>query len=237
MEDIRAYLTETAQPYGIEISPEQAEQFQLYAALLAEWNEKINLTAITEPKEIAVKHFLDSLLLLPEISAQKGASFIDVGTGAGFPGVALLILRPDLRLTLLDSLQKRLLFLEDLLKKLGLDAELLHARAEEAARKKEYRQKFDFAAARAVASLPTLCEYCLPFLKQGGVFAAMKGPAGPEELKNAEHAVQVLGCSVRGEKRYTLPGGDERTLILISRTGPLLPSYPRQSAKITKAPL
>ena len=237
MEDIRAFLTETAKPYGIELSPEQSAQFQLYAELLTEWNEKINLTAIKQPKEIVVKHFLDSLLLLPELSMPKGASFIDVGTGAGFPGVALLILRPDLRVTLLDSLQKRLLFLEDLLKKLNLNAELLHARAEEAGRKKEYRQKFDFASARAVAPLPILCEYCLPFLKNGGVFAAMKGPAGPEERKSSEHAVQELGCAFRGEKCYALPGGDERTLILISRVAPLLPVYPRQSAKITKAPL
>ena len=237
MQDIKEFLTESAASCGIAVTSEQADQFQLYAELLTEWNEKINLTAITEPHEVALKHFLDSMLILKELNPVKGASLIDVGTGAGFPGVVLKIMRPDLRLTLLDSLNKRLIFLSDLLEKLNLQAELVHARAEEAGRTKEHRLHYDFATARAVAQLNTLCEYCLPFVKQGGVFAAMKGPGGAVELEAAKKAVQVLGCKVQSCNSYELPGGDARTLILIQRTGVLPVAYPRQSAKITKAPI
>lgn len=237
MQNIRQFLVEQAAICEMAITPEQAEKFQAYAELLVEWNEKINLTAITEPKEIAVKHFLDSILVLKEMKVSQKASLIDVGTGAGLPGVALAILRPDLKLTLLDSLNKRLIFLSDLLEKLGLHAELVHARAEEAGRKKEYRGKFDVATARAVATLPVLCEYCLPFLKVGGVFAAMKGPNGPEEMKSAKKAISLLGCDAVQCRSYELPEGDARTLIQIRRTGSLPAAYPRQAAKIAKAPL
>lgn len=237
MEDIRGLLVSSAAEYGITVSPEQAEQFQTYLELLTEWNEKMNLTAIREPKEVAEKHFLDSLLLLKYVDFPRGAGLIDVGTGAGFPGVPLLILRPDLRLTLLDGLNKRLLFLEALLRELSLGAELVHARAEEAGRKAEYRTKFDFSAARAVAQLPVLCEYCLPLLKQGGVFAAMKGPKIEAELQSAQKAVKLLGCETLAAHEYALPEGDGRSLVLIRRTGPLPGAYPRHGAKIAKRPL
>lgn len=237
MENIGRYLAEQAETCKIAVSPEQAGQFQTYAELLVEWNRKMNLTAITEPKEIAVKHFLDSILLLKAVEIPRGSSLIDVGTGAGFPGVALAILRPDIRLTLLDSLRKRLVFLKDLLEHLNLTAELLHSRAEEAGRKKEYRGKFDFASARAVARLPVLCEYCLPFLKSGGVFAAMKGPGGEGELKDAQKAIALLGCKTEECRSYRLPGGDARTLITIRRVASLPAIYPRQSAKIARDPL
>lgn len=237
MEDLRERLISAASGYGVRISPEQAERFGVYLRFLLEWNEKMNLTAIREPEEIVEKHFLDSILLLKFLAVPAGARLIDVGTGAGFPGVPVLILRPDLRLTLMDGLNKRLVFLEALLKELSLGAELVHARAEEAGRRQEYRMRFDFAAARAVARLPVLCEYCLPFLKPGGVFAAMKGPRARTEAESAEKAVKLLGCETAALREYALPRGDGRSLVLIRRTGPLPDAYPRHGAKIAKSPL
>ncbi len=226
-----------AEKAGLPLSPRQKEQFRIYAELLAEWNRKMNLTAIRTPEGIAEKHFLDSALILKFYSPPKGASVVDVGTGAGFPGVPLKILRPDLRLTLLDSLNKRLVFLSALLEALGLPAQTVHARAEEAARRKEHRMRYDFVTARAVAAMPVLCEYCLPFLAPGGVFAAMKGPDAAAELSRARRAIGLLGCSVLGAKTYSLPSGDGRSLFLIRRTGPLPAAYPRHGSKIARSPL
>lgn len=237
MEDIRVFLTRNAEAYGISVLPEQAEQFQRYLELLTEWNEKMNLTAITEPMEVAAKHFLDSLLLLNYLEFPAGSRLIDVGTGAGFPGVPLKIMRPGLDLTLLDGLNKRLVFLQALLSGLELSAETVHARAEEAGRQPKYRQKFDFATARAVAPLNLLCEYCLPFLKMGGIFAAMKGPQPREEIAAAKNAVSLLGCELEAAHEFALPGGDSRSLILIRRTKPLSEIYPRHGSKIAKQPL
>lgn len=237
MSDAASLFREYARGYGIEVTREQEEQFRVYAGLLTEWNEKMNLTAITDPEGIAAKHFLDSALLLKAFSPAQGESVLDVGTGAGFPGVPLKILRPDLRLTLLDSLNKRLVFLEALLKGLGLCAELVHARAEEAARQPKYREKFGFAAARAVAAMPVLCEYCLPFLKLDGVFAAMKGRVSPGEDGGARKAAAVLACRVAEVKEYALPAGDARSVYLFRRTGPIPALYPRHGSKIAKQPL
>lgn len=237
MEDIRAFLTTGAESRGVKVLPEQANAFQRYLELLTEWNEKMNLTAITEPKEVAVKHFLDSLLLLNYLELPKGAKLIDVGTGAGFPGIPLKIMRPALNLTLLDGLNKRLVFLQEVLSALNLSAETVHARAEEGGRQPKYRQKFDFATARAVAPLNLLCEYCLPFLKMGGTFAAMKGPQAAEEIAAAKSAVSLLGCEFSAVHKFTLPGGDGRSLILVKRTGPLPDLYPRHGSKIAKKPL
>lgn len=226
-----------AENYGIPLSAAQIAAFDRYAGLLTEWNEKVNLTAVTDPEGIAQKHFLDSLLLLKYTEIPERARVIDIGTGAGFPGVPLLILRPDLRMTLLDGLNKRLVFLEELLKELGLSAELIHARAEEAARQAAYRQQFDFAAARAVAAMPALCEYCLPFLKLGGVFAAMKGPDAAAELASSKRAVALLGCEPLRPVSYSLPAGDGRSLLLFRRVKPLSDAYPRHGSKIAKSPL
>jgi 16S rRNA (guanine(527)-N(7))-methyltransferase GidB len=237
MEDIREYLEKAARDCGVEIGAAAAGQFQTYLELLTEWNEKINLTAITEPREVAVKHFLDSVLILKYREIPDGASLIDVGTGAGFPGLPLKIMRPGMCLTLLDGLNKRLVFLQDVLQKLGQEAELVHARAEEAGRQPQYRAAFDFAAARAVAPLNLLCEYCLPFLKIGGTFVAMKGPNIAEELDGAKDAIRLLGCELRGVEEFTLPGGDGRSLVLITRTKPLDTLYPRHGSKIAKKPL
>lgn len=237
MEQIREYLVQTAEKYGITVDETAAGRFQTYMELLLEWNEKINLTAIREPKEIVVKHFLDSILLMKYLDFPEGASLIDVGTGAGFPGLPLKIMRPGLRLTLLDGLNKRLVFLQEVLQRLDLSAEIVHARAEEGGRMPAYRQKYDFVTARAVAPLNVLGEYCLPFLKMGGTFAAMKGPQPQEECKNAENAVSLLGCTLSDVREFTLPGGDGRSLILIRRVKPLSDLYPRHGSKISKKPL
>lgn len=237
MKDIREALVSSAAEYGIPVSPRQAEQFQTYLELLTEWNRKINLTALKEPEEIEEKHFLDSILILKFVKIPPEAKLIDIGTGAGFPGVPLKILRPDLHLTLLDGLKKRLNFLKKLLSALSLEAEVVHLRAEEGGRMPEYRETFDFAAARAVARLPALCEYCLPFVKNGGVFAAMKGPDIQDELESARRAIHLLGGKVDGVKQYALPDGAGRSLVFIRRVEPLLRKYPRHGAKILKSPL
>lgn len=225
------------------VTPSLAERLDIYARLLVEWNEKMNLTAITDPTGIAVKHFADSLTAAAYLPA--GAfSLVDVGTGAGFPGVPLALLRPDCRLTLLDSLQKRLTFLDAVCRELGLTATLVHARAEESGRDAALREQFDVATARAVASLPTLCEYCLPLVKVGGRFIAMKGPDAVREQEEAAHAIAVLGGAVTAADTVTLPAvpvdGVEpmrRHLLCIDKRSHTPPSYPRPSAKIAKQPL
>lgn len=226
---------------GLPLVETQINQLDRYAALLKEWNEKMNLTAITDDEGICVKHFLDCALALRCVESAganlAGGRVIDVGTGAGFPGVVWKILRPDMELTLLDSLQKRLTFLNAVCEELGLQAELVHLRAEEGGRDARYRLQFDAAAARAVAGLNVLCEYCLPFVKKGGVFAAMKGPQLKEELPQAEGAIRKLGGTVRGVPQYDLPGEGERAVALIARTGELKPLYPRHGGKIRKEPL
>lgn len=236
-------LIATAQGCGIALERETAEKLDIYARLLVEWNERMNLTAITAPEEIAVKHFADSLTagaLLPA-AGDAPLTLIDVGTGAGFPGVPLALWRRDIRLTLLDSLNKRLVFLETLCRELALPVTLVHARAEEAGRRKEMRERFDVATARAVAALPTLCEYCLPLVKPGGRFIAMKGPSGGEELTAAANALSRLGGAPGELRELQLPSAGEpdarRTLIAIDKVAPTPAAYPRPSAKIAKQPL
>lgn len=233
-------LTKCAAAYGVEVTPSLAERLDIYARLLAEWNEKMNLTAITDPTGIVVKHFTDSLLAAPLLPT--GAfSLIDVGTGAGFPGVPLALLREDCTLTLLDSLNKRLVFLEAVCRELGLAATLIHARAEEGGRRPDLREQYDVATARAVAALPTLCEYCLPFVRVGGRFLALKGPDADREQEAAARAVALLGGKVSDKATFTLEAEGvepmERQLIRIDKTRPTPPSYPRPSAKIAKRPL
>lgn len=230
--------------YGIPLSREAAARLDTYASLLVEWNQKMNLTAITDPEGMVLKHFTDSLTALPLLPETKGVSLIDVGTGAGFPGVPLAIARPDIRLTLLDSLNKRLVFLKELCAAVDVPVTLVHARAEEGARKPEWREQFDVATARAVAALPTLCEYCLPFVRTGGRFIAMKGPDGEAELKAAGKAMALLGGKPQRVEHIHLPKNPEpgeetmdRCLIVIQKTGVTPSQYPRPSAKIAKAPL
>ena len=233
-------LTDCAAAYGVEITPTLAERLDIYARLLVEWNEKMNLTAITDPTGIVVKHFTDSLLAAPLLPTGS-FSLIDVGTGAGFPGMPLALLREDCRLTLLDSLNKRLVFLEAVCRELGLPATLIHARAEEGGRRPDLREQFDVSTARAVAALPTLCEYCLPFVKVGGCFIALKGPDADREQEAAARAVSLLGGKVAHKTTVTLQADTiepmERQLIRIDKTRPTSSAYPRPSAKIAKRPL
>ncbi len=239
MLDIRR-LCEVTAAVGAPLTVAQAFKLDKYAALLVEWNEKMNLTAITAPDEMLVKHFADSLTAAPYLPT--GAfSLIDVGTGAGFPGVPLGILRPDCRLTLLDSLNKRLIFLEALCGAVGVDATRVHARAEEGGQKQELREQFDVATARAVAALPVLCEYCLPFVKVGGVFLALKGPDADNEVAAADNALKKLGGRVREVIALTLPdpagGVLERRLVVVEKVSPTPALFPRPSAKMAKQPL
>ncbi|MBQ7054823.1 MAG: 16S rRNA (guanine(527)-N(7))-methyltransferase RsmG, partial [Oscillospiraceae bacterium] len=205
-------LIKTCADFSVEIDSEAAERFDLFAQLLIEKNKVLNLTAITEPDEVVIKHFADSLTALSMIDIPQGATVIDVGTGGGFPGIPLLIARPDIKLTMLDSTRKKLDFVGFAVEELGLSANILHARAEEAGQG-ELRESFDFAVSRAVAALNVLCEYCLPFVKQNGIFCAMKGSKGEEELAQAKSAISTLGGKVTDSKVLTLADGADRTLI------------------------
>ena len=223
--------------FGAEITPEKAEKLNLYGNLLLEWNEKINLTAITDPEEVVIKHFLDCILFLKHIEIPQNAKVIDVGTGAGFPGVVLKIMREDIHLTLLDGLNKRIVFLNDVLEKLNLSAKTIHARAEEAGKKAAFREQYDIATARAVARLNVLAEYCLPFVKVGGSFVAMKGPSAESEVADAAKALTLLGGENARLVSEKLPTNDERSFIIAKKISQTAPKYPRISAKISKQPL
>ena len=212
---------------------EQAlERFELYQRLLLEWNEKMNLTAITDPVEVAQKHFADSLAALPYL--QPGTKVIDVGTGAGFPGVPLLILRPELQLTLADSLQKRLTFLDTLLQELGLRARLVHGRAEDLGQNRLYREQFDAALSRAVAGLPVLLELTTPFVKVGGAAIAYKGDAA-EELEKAKSAAFLLHVQLRQVELASDLG--KRCLIFADKKAPTPKAYPRKAGTPNRKPL
>lgn len=236
MGEIAATVLRLCQENGIEIDSAAPERLEKYAEMLIEKNKVMNLTAITEPQEIAIKHFYDSLIPLGQIDIPKGASVIDVGTGAGFPGMVLKIARPDINLTLLDSLNKRLVFLSEVCEELGLEANIIHGRAEETARG-ELRESFDFAFARAVAQLNVLCEYCLPYVKVGGKFIAMKGKKAAEELREATKAISVLGGSLDAFLEDNLPDGAERGTVIIKKISQMPPKYPRAGGKIAKSPI
>ena len=178
---------------NIPINEKQKSDFEIYAKMLVEWNKKMNLTSITQENEIAIKHFIDSISVIKYLNLNKNASLIDIGTGAGFPGIPIKIMYPDMKLTLLDSLNKRLIFLNEVCNLINVKADIVHARAEELSQKDNYREKFDYAISRAVANLPSLCEYCMPYVKKGGLFISMKGSDGEKELSLAKNAVSVLG--------------------------------------------
>ncbi|MBQ8057403.1 MAG: 16S rRNA (guanine(527)-N(7))-methyltransferase RsmG [Ruminococcus sp.] len=226
-------LLEQAKLSGIELNDEQVVKLTRYYELLIEWNEKMNLTALTEPVDVALKHFCDSILLLSYADIPKHSSLIDVGTGAGFPSVPIKIVRPDIKLCLLDSLNKRLTFLNEVVSELGLsDVKIVHARAEDGAKKAELREKFDFATSRAVAQLNVLSEYCLPYVRVGGAFLAMKGKYSEEEISNAKSAIKTLGGKTVKVDTYNLADTSERTIINIKKISPTDKRYPRTSAKI-----
>lgn len=222
---------------GIALPGDAAAQFDAYARLLLRWNDRINLTAITRPEDIVEKHFLDSLLLLKAVELPQSASLIDVGTGAGFPGVPVKIARPDISLTLLDSLQKRVGFLRELSDALGQDNACIHMRAEDAGRDARHRESYDCATARAVAALPMLCEYCLPLIRPGGLFVALKGADAQQEAELALQAAERLGGRVRGVESFMLPSGAARGIVVVEKLAPTPPQYPRAAKRIRLSPL
>lgn len=230
-------LLSGAAEYGVTLSDEAVERFDIYARLLVERNKVMNLTAITESDEIVKKHFVDSLSLLSVVDIPENAKVIDVGTGAGFPGIPLMIARPDLRMTLLDSTRKRLGFIEEVSRETSLEPELLHSRAEDAGKNENYRERYDLATARAVSNLRDLSEYCLPFVKKGGVFAPMKSAKADEEITQAKKAIHVLGGQI--EKKVSFDIGDvgSRTVIIIKKISQTPTKYPRPSAKMAKFPI
>ncbi len=233
----KSLLKEKAAEFGVELDEKALERFDIYARLLVDWNEKINLTAITEPDEIVIKHFVDSLTLFSAIDIPKGAKVIDVGTGAGFPGVAILIARPDLDITLMDSTNKKLNVIRDILENIGLEANVVHKRAEEAGQSKDFRECYDFATARAVSNLRDLSEFCLPFVKVGGTFISMKSAKADEEIEEGKKAISVLGGKIKEKKTFELDTAGERSIILIEKSSSTPAKYPRPSAKMAKNPI
>lgn len=224
---------------GLNLSEQQVEQFIKFYELLVEWNKVMNLTGITEYEEVISKHFLDSLLLVKAYDMKRADSIIDIGTGAGFPGIPLKIVFPEKKLVLLDSLGKRIKFLNQVVDNLDLQQiELIHARAEDYAKKEEYREQFDLAVSRAVANLASLSEYCIPFVKLGGAFVPYKSGSIEEELKQSEKAVSILGGKRMEYKELLLPDTDiTRTFIVIEKVKHTSKKYPRKAGLPTKEPL
>lgn len=219
------------------LNKNQEKMFYDYMRLLQEWNEKVNLTAITEDNDIILKHFVDSLSIQEFL--KDGDSIIDVGTGAGFPGIPVKIANDTLNVTLMDSLNKRVLFLDEVINKLKLkDIRAIHARAEELGRDKNYREKFDVVTSRAVANLSTLLEYMMPFAKVGGICICMKGPNIEEELKNAQYAISKLGGKLEKIENFMLAGSDnERNIIVVKKVKNISNKYPRKAGTPAKEPL
>ncbi len=234
---LKDLLKEKAEMFHVKLDEQALERFDIYGKLLVEWNEKINLTAITDPEGVTIKHFLDSLTIFSYVDIPEGAKVIDVGTGAGFPGLAMLIARPDLDITLMDSTKKRLMVIETVLEDIGLKANVVHSRAEEAGQNKEFREKYDFSTARAVTNLRDLSEYCLPFIKVGGSFIPMKSAKAREEIAEGKKAIHVLGGQIVKQDTFELFDCGDRTIINVKKISPTPAKYPRPSAKIAKNPI
>lgn len=220
---------------GIEITPEQSEKLEILMEFMLEYNKNVNLTRITERNEVIEKHYIDSILPLTLFDVPRGTKIVDIGTGAGFPSLPMKVYRPDLNFTLIDSLGKRVKYLDLACEKIGVTCETVHGRSEEVARNKKYREMFDFATARAVAALNVLCEYCLPYVKKGGYFIALKG--AEDETEAAAAAIEKLGGKLEKVIRYELPEGDKRCLIVIKKIKEISSVYPRNSGVIAKKPL
>lgn len=232
----RDLLEKYAEEISAPLDNNMLSQFQVYAGELIGTNKQYNLTAITDPDEVLIKHFIDSLMVLKYFDLDYGTKIIDIGSGAGFPTLPLMIAKNNkLKVTFVDSVGKKLRFIENALKSCGLDAELVCARAEALGQVEEYREKYDVATARAVASLNVLCEYCLPFVKVDGYFIALKG--ANDELAEAENAIKVLGGEVESNVSYKLPNGDARSIIIIKKISHTPTEYPRKSKKISTKPL
>lgn len=230
-------LIDKSHKINVAIDKKCAEKFYNYMSLLLEWNEKINLTAITDEREIILKHFIDSITINSYI--EKSKSVLDIGTGAGFPGIPLKILNDDKQFLLVDSLNKRIQFLNDVCDKLDLyNIECLHVRAEELAKNREYREMFDVTVSRAVAKLNVLLEYMLPFVNVGGTCICMKGPNVTDELKEAENAVNVLGGKIEKIKTFVLPDTDmERNIVIIKKIRNTPGKFPRKAGIPLKQPI
>lgn len=224
---------------GVTLNDTQLKQFDQYYELLVEWNKVMNLTAITEYEEVVVKHFVDSLSLVKAIDIEKVHTVIDIGTGAGFPGIPLKIAFPHLKITLLDSLNKRINFLNEVIDKLGLEEiSTIHGRAEDFARKLEYREQFDLCVSRAVANLSTLSEYCLPYVKVGGVFLPYKSGEIDQEVEEAATALKVLGGKMKKVEKFQLPDSDiSRSFIVIAKTKNTGKKFPRKAGLPSKEPI
>ncbi len=228
-------LKEGFNSLDIAVSATQLEQLDAYCAMLIEYNQKVNLTAITEPEQIAKKHFLDCAAcqyLIP-----GGAKCADIGTGAGFPGMVLAIVRPDIDITLFDSLNKRLIFLQELSTKLGVRTRCVHSRAEDGGQNPLYREKYDVALSRAVARMPLLCEYTLPFVKKGGCLLALKGPEVTTELDEAQKAIKLLGGAAPIVEQSNAFDGQAHNFVLIKKIKSTPPQYPRKAGVPARNPL
>ncbi len=239
MDGERKLLEEGALEIGVPVNQQQADMFIEYLKLINIWNQRINLTAITNEREIIIKHFLDSLTCAATGYVRNGDKAVDVGTGAGFPGIPLKIIFPGMELTLVDALKKRIIFLEEVISRLELeDVQPLHARAEDLGTQEGYREAYQVCFSRAVSHLPELCEFCLPFLKEGGFFLAQKGPGYREELKEAGKAIDILGGEIWDIKEYALPGTDIVHYVLVIKKIKATPSkYPRKAGKAKKKPI
>ncbi|MBQ6268093.1 MAG: 16S rRNA (guanine(527)-N(7))-methyltransferase RsmG [Clostridia bacterium] len=233
----KTQLQSEAAALGLQLSDAQLDQFDRLAQALVDRNRVMNLTAITEPSEIVTRHFADSLTVAAAVPLQEAAAVLDLGTGAGFPGLPLMILRPDLQMTLLDSTAKKLAYVAETADALGLRAQTLHQRAEIAGRDPAFRAQFDLVCSRAVAPLPVLCEYALPLLRIGGRLVAMKSVRAAEELAQAKDAIRLLGGAVAGVSSFTLADGSSRVLILIEKKSQTPAKYPRSGTQIAKKPL
>lgn len=231
-------LKNQSKPYGIEIDDLLSDKLNIYATFLREWNGKINLTAILDDEGIALKHFLDCLIVGKYADFQSGDKIIDVGTGAGFPGLVLAAAYPEIQVTLLDSTGKKLKVVADIAEKMGIkNVRIVHMRAEDAGKKPEFREQFDYATARAVAELRILSEYTLPFVKVGGSFLSLKGASAIDEIESAKASLKTLGGKIERVNEFSLPGGDKRAIINVKKISRIPPKYPRVSAQIAKKPL
>lgn len=217
----------------IEISDEKANKFLKLYEFLISYNENVNLTAITEFEDVVVKHFVDSVLPFYKLEIKDGSSFIDVGTGAGFPSLPLMIYNDSLKCTMLEALQKRCTYLEQACSLVDVNAEIVHGRAEDYAKQK--REFFDIATARAVAAMPVLCEYCLPYVRVGGCFIALKSVN--EDIRSAEKAVKTLGGEIEKVEDYNISNGDSRRLVVVRKISQTPTKYPRNPSMIKKKPL
>ena len=237
LEEFTKIFNNYLEKLNLTLTEEQIEKFYNYMNLLIEWNKKINLTAIIEPKDIILKHFIDSLTI--EKYIKKGETIIDVGTGAGFPGIPLKITREDLKITLADSLNKRINFLNEVINKLDLkNIETIHTRAEELGKNKKYREKFDIATSRAVANMSTLSEYLIPFIKVKGRCICMKSSDIDTELENAKKAINILGCEIESKDKFDLPNSDLGRSVIILRKVKNTPSkFPRKAGTPAKEPI